>query len=154
MQKIELLVGPIASGKSTYCQKRAKEGAVIINDDSLLMSITGGLYEYDEEKKKLYKSIENSILHLAATGGYDIVIDRTNLSRSTRMRYVTMAKSLGIPIVAVITKDEGCSIHVERRMKHDSRGFSKEKWESVYLEHKALFEPVLENEGFEQRIYL
>ena len=33
---IDLLTGPIASGKSTYCIEKAKEGCVIINDDTEL----------------------------------------------------------------------------------------------------------------------
>jgi dephospho-CoA kinase len=31
--KIEVLVGMIASGKSTYSRSRAQDGAIIINDD-------------------------------------------------------------------------------------------------------------------------
>ena len=62
---IYVLVGPIASGKSTYAQKMAVErGALIVNDDSIVTAIQGentlynkshGLTIVDEETRKVIK---------------------------------------------------------------------------------------------------
>jgi hypothetical protein len=39
---MQILVGPIASGKSTFARKRATEGALIINDDALAAILHAG----------------------------------------------------------------------------------------------------------------
>ena len=49
---LELLVGPIASGKSTYSNKAAKEGAIIVNDDAIVTALHGGDHTlYDKALK-------------------------------------------------------------------------------------------------------
>lgn len=72
---IEVLCGMIASGKSTYCVKKAKEGYVIVNDDSIVNAVHGGVYAlYDKSFKPLYKSIEDHILHTAVAMGKHVII--------------------------------------------------------------------------------
>ncbi len=39
--RVELLVGMIASGKSTYARRRAAEGAIIICDDAVKAALHG-----------------------------------------------------------------------------------------------------------------
>ena len=153
LPKIEMLVGPIASGKSTYCLQRGKEGAIVINDDSLLTSIHGGNYMYQKDLITLYKHLEMMILHSAVSMGRDVVIDKTNLTKARRIRYVGIAKSLEIPIFALVFKDYGVHVHVSRRMAHDTRGYPREKWVYVYQEHAKNFEPVSTDEGFHEIIY-
>jgi dephospho-CoA kinase len=46
--KVEVLVGGICSGKSTWCKSLAKDGWIVINDDSIVNSIHENCY-------KLYK---------------------------------------------------------------------------------------------------
>ena len=37
--KVEILVGPIASGKSTYLKHRVSQGAITINDDAIVNAV-------------------------------------------------------------------------------------------------------------------
>lgn len=148
-QIVELLIGPIASGKSTYSRKRAKEGFIIINDDAIVNALHCNFYNlYDKELKPLYKIVENTVLHTALSMGKSVVIDRPNYSRGMRRRYIAISSSLDIPVVGVKFKDCGAEEHATRRMKSDSRGGTLEYWMHVYNEHKKLYEEPSLSEGF------
>lgn len=148
-QIVEVLIGPIASGKSTYCKKKAKEGFIIINDDSIVNAMHANNYLlYEESLKPLYKGIENTALHLALSLGKSVIIDRPNYSIGMRRRYIAIANSLDIPVVAIKFKDEGAEEHVKRRMESDGRGSKQEYWEMVYNIHKKLYEEPSLSEGF------
>jgi len=149
-QIVELLCGPIASGKSTYCKKRAKEGFIIINDDAIVNAVHCGLYtQYEIALKPLYKGIENFILNMALAMGKSVVIDRPNYSKNMRKRYISIANSLDVPIVCVIFEDAGGAEHAYRRVKSDSRGVDFDYWLNVYYTHKSLYEVPALDEGFE-----
>ncbi len=154
--RCEILIGMIASGKSTYCQTRAKEGALIINDDAIVNAIHANCYHcYNKTLKPLYKSIELSIFHYAAVLDQDVVVDRPNYKKETRQRYIGIAQSLDfqevLAIVMPLTTDEE---HARRRFYSDNRGRSFEYWLEVVREHRKLYgEPSLE-EGFTGIQYL
>ena len=145
---VEILVGMIACGKSTFAQKRASQGAVIINDDAIINTIHCNNYLlYDKRLKPLYKAVENTILQIAITLGRDVVIDRPNYSKAMRRRYIGIAKSLDATPIIVLFKDCGVDVHVSRRMNSDARGHTAAYWTKVYNKHKSLYEPPDELEG-------
>jgi len=152
---LEILVGFIASGKSSYSRKRAKEGAIIINDDSMVMSLHGGDYSlYNKDLKVFYKSIENHIIAMGFASDLDVIIDRPNYKRSTRKRYIGIAKSFGMEVTIVRFRTEDSMVHAQRRFDSDPRGYSLEDWYSAVKRHKGLYqEPVRELEGFDSMIY-
>jgi len=148
-QVVEILIGSIASGKSTYSRKRAKEGFIIINDDAIVNALHFNYYElYNEELKPLYKIVENTAMHTALSLGKSVVIDRPNYSIGMRRRYIAIASSLDIPVIGVKFKDEGELEHATRRMKSDGRGGTLESWMYVYNKHKELYEEPSLSEGF------
>lgn len=152
---LEILIGPIASGKSTYCGQRAKDGAIIINDDAIVTMIHGGHYElYSKELKPLYKIVENTILQTAIHMGRDVIIDRPNYSRSMRRRYIGLAKSLDTQVIAILFERSDPLTHAHRRFKSDPRSNTLEHWIEAANRHESLFEiPSLE-EGFDDIIQL
>ena len=148
-QIVEVLIGPIGSGKSTYSRKRAKEGFIIINDDAIINALHCNFYDlYSDELKPLYKGIENVALHTALSLGKSVIIDRPNYSKGMRRRYIAIANSLDVPVIGVRFKDEGAEVHSSRRMKSDGRGGKQEYWEMVYNAHKGLYEEPSLDEGF------
>lgn len=147
---IEILVGMIASGKSTYARKRAQEDAIIANGDSLVTSLHAGDYTlYDKELKILYKSLEHQIITVACSLGRDVIIDRTNLKRSSRERYYSIAKSLEIPCKVVIFPVESPKEHARRRSESDSRGYDYEHWLKVAQTHFSQWEDVSIEEPYD-----
>lgn len=138
---LELLVGPIASGKSTYCREAAKNGSIIVNDDSIVTSAHGGDYHlYNKALKPFYKSIENHMVSTALAIGLNVVIDRPNHSISMRRRFIAIAKSFDIPVTLIMFKRESPEVHASRRFNSDSRGHSLEYWIDAARYHESLYE--------------
>ena len=147
-QVVELLCGPIASGKSSYSKKKALEGYIIINDDAIVNAIHCNHYGlYSVDLKPLYKGIENTALHTALALGKSVIIDRPNYSKAMRRRYIAIASSLDVPVVAVKFEDAGAKEHASRRVKSDNRGGRLEYWMEVYEAHKKLYEEPSLDEG-------
>lgn len=151
---IELLCGMIASGKSTYSKRRAREGAVIVNDDSIVMAVHAGQYDlYDESFKPIYKGIETNMVMLALAAGKDVVIDRPCESAKTRQRYVSLGHAFGVEVVCVVFDKDTAAVHAIRRFESDARGMSLETWLFVAESHERLFEHPSQEEGFDRLIY-
>lgn len=147
---IEVLVGPIASGKSTHSHFRAKDGWVILNDDAIVSMVHGGHYDlYSESWKPLYKSIEDHLLHIAVAMDKNLVVDRgVNNAISSRVRWIALARSLDVPIRAVQFQVFPPMVHAQRRAESDSRGYDLSYWQHVAEIHAARYEPPTLAEGF------
>jgi predicted kinase len=92
MLKLEVLIGMIGSGKSTYARSRAAEGAMIVCHDDLT-EMLHGQYRYDPGLKRLYLGMMKD-LAADVLNGLDVVIDRTHLTREARAVWVEHARSL------------------------------------------------------------
>lgn len=151
---VEILVGNIASGKSTYCQKRAKEGAIVVNDDAVVNGVHCGMYRlYSKELKPLYKSIENTIVTSAIFLGKDVIVDRSlNLTPKSRRRFIGLAHAYDVDAIAVVFEFCDPIVHAQRRKKDNLRGYSFEDWHNVAKTFHEKYIPVKEHEGFDKVI--
>lgn len=147
---IQVLVGPIASGKSTYAQNAARNGFICVNDDAVVNLIHANEYTlYDKSLKILYKSVENHVVGTALAMGKRIVADRgLNISFQGRKRWISLANSFDVPCVAVLFEDEGPEIHAQRRSRSNSRGRTYEQWLEVALHHQKQYQEPTMEEGF------
>ncbi len=140
--KIELLCGPIASGKSTYCREAGNEGAIILNDDSIVTAIHGGDYRlYQKSLKPLYKIIENTIVGTALAMGLRVVVDRPNHSMGMRRRFIALGHSFDVPVHLVVFKRDTPEVHGLRRFNSDARGHTIDYWINVAQYHESIYEP-------------
>lgn len=148
--EVQILLGPVASGKSTYSQNAAKSGVVIVNDDAIVLGCHGGDYSlYDKKLKPLYKSCENNLIVTALALGRSVVVDRgVNGRRRSRQRLLGLAHSLDVPVTAVLFQNEGAEVHARRRASSDGRGYGYEYWLRVAEAHEREFEAITESEGF------
>jgi predicted kinase len=148
---IEVLVGMIASGKSSWAKDRADAGWIIINDDSIVSAVHAQDYLlYNEALKPLYKSIEDHTLHTAVAMGKDVVIDRgVDVSTSSRQRWIALGRSLDVPVRAVLFEVFSPEIHAQRRVDSDARGHDYDYWlNSVAKPHLARYQEPTTDEGF------
>lgn len=130
--RLELLVGNIASGKSTYCKKAAEEGFIIVSDDAIVTAVHAGNYRlYNKSLKTLYKAAENTILTMALALKQSVVIDRPNHTVAMRRRYIGLANSFDIPVRVILFEWIAPEIHAQRRFDSDSRGYTVDQWLSV-----------------------
>jgi hypothetical protein len=155
--KLELLVGMVASGKSTYARKRADEGALVIAHDGLCQMLHGGAYRYEQGLRECYRAMEEALADRALRSGREVVIDRTHLTRESRKRWLEfMAHYTGfglvfeVDIVAVTFPILSPITHAERRFVSDPRGRPYEDWLKVAEHHytQAMVEPLDKSEGF------
>jgi len=148
---IEVLVGMIASGKSTWAKKRANEGWIVLNDDAIVNAVHANQYTlYNKPLKPLYKSIEDHILHTAIALGRNVVVDRgVDISISSRKRWLSIGHSLDCPVWAIVFEKFPDEVHAERRARSDARGHSLEYWRGVAKAHGARYEVPTREEGFD-----
>jgi predicted kinase len=150
---IEVLVGMIASGKSTYARKRADTGAIVVCHDDLT-EMVHACYRYDQALHETYHRMEESLVRHALDAGRDVVIDRTHLTLKSRARWVKFAAYHHSFVSAIVFPKESLTTHASRRYKSDSRGKSSAFWHGVARSHAGKFQPVGESEGFSRIIYL
>jgi predicted kinase len=148
---VQILVGMIASGKSTYCRWAAKQGAIIVNDDAVVNAVHANHYElYDKSLKVLYKSTENHLVTMGLALGKTVVVDcARNLNPKTRKRWIALAQIFDTPCIAIVFPSEIPSIHASRRMQSDSRGYSFEYWRQVAEKHWESYQYPAMTEGFD-----
>lgn len=156
---IEVLVGMIASGKSTYARARADEGALVVCHDDLAQMLHAR-YRYEHSLRALYRKMEEEIVRMAIQHGKDVIIDRTHLSRESRERWTSFARwphfaEWATPaIVAVVFRVESPEVHARRRFEADPRGRAFDTWYTVAAHHYQQWaaEPIGDNEGFHRII--
>lgn len=137
MPQIEILIGCVGAGKSTYAKYRAYQGAIIVNDDALVMAMHAGTYNlYKKGLKPLYKAVENTILQTALIMGKDVIIDRPNYSKQMRSRYISIARSLDCRVHILVFPEYAPEVHVARRMESNARGMDYDAWMAVFMAHK------------------
>lgn len=148
---LEILVGPIASGKSTFCKRKAKGGAIIVNDDSIVTALHGGDYTlYSKKLKPVYKSVENAAIQAGLMMGRLVVVDRPNHSAAMRRRYIALGKSFDAKVTVVLFKREPPEVHAKRRFYNDHRDLPLQHWEEACRIHESLYEPPdKDREGFD-----
>jgi predicted kinase len=160
-QMIYLCVGMIASGKSTFARKQAKEGAIIINHDDLT-EMCHGEYRYEQGLRECYRRMEEDIAEAALDAGRSVIIDRCHLTAESRRRWIEFAGHYDIlvnfgrgpmtKVVAVAFPVEAPEVHARRRFEADPRGRSYDEWLSVarHQHEQHLAEPLSEGEGFDE----
>lgn len=149
MPTLEILIGMIASGKSTYALRRAKEGALVISHDALTAMLHAE-YRYEQGKRELYRYMENLLARAALQDGHDVVIDRTHLTLESRQRWISFLSGQDwYQIKAIVFPIESPEEHVRRRMASDPRGRPEYEWLQVARHHyaQAMAEPFSTDEG-------
>ena len=151
-KSINVLVGMIASGKSSLSFQFAEKGSITICDDSIVQLLHGGNYSlYDNNLKNLYKSIEMHIACSALSLGRTLIVDRgVNVRKQSRVRWIGLAKSMDVPCYAYVLPLQPAVKHAERRFNHDSRGLSKEYWLRVAESHLSQYDTPTIKEGFDK----
>ncbi len=132
---ITLLVGMIASGKSTYASEQAKLGALVVSHDALTEMLHAE-YRYESILRYTYRAMEEALVQLALAAGRPVIIDRTHLTRESRERWTKFASQVPCPIRAVVFQFESAWTHAKRRSITGDRGRRPEEWLKV-AEHHA-----------------
>lgn len=99
-QTIEVLVGASAD-REQYIRTRALQGALIVNDQTVVKAFHGRASLRDRRLADNYRRAQHTITMEALKSGRDVIIDRANLSQKARKRYVKLGRECGLQVVAV-----------------------------------------------------
>lgn len=153
MKEIQILIGNIGSGKTTYCKQKAKEGYLIISKDDVRYSIGAGKYIFNPN---LEHAIDCSIKTKIFWMGFEdvnLIIDETNMDIETRQWYIHNAKLRDAKIIGVVFPKISKNESVKRRLSSNHGNTSKETWEEVWERKNEIYEEPTKDEGFNEIIY-
>lgn len=153
---IQVLIGMIASGKTTFALKcGSRHGAIVVCHDTLTESLHAE-YRYEQGLREFYRDIEAFIVERTVREGRHVVIDRTHLTRESRQRWVDLARRLNVEIEAVLFPFAGAEESARRRFESDARGRTLAEWLAVARHHEGQLraEPLdWKGEGFTRVVY-
>jgi len=148
---LSLMIGNIGSGKSIITSKLAFKRSVVFNMDAFQEMIAGGQYgAYDNAKKEIYQTGENATIEKALDQGFSVVIDRTNMDRKRRARFIEIGKKYGAEIVAY-NFGSGTDRNIANREKNP-RGIPMAQWRQVFDAMQKSYESPSFEEGFSEII--
>lgn len=148
---MNIFIGNVGSGKSIIARKLALKDYVVVNMDMIQEMIGGYRYGlYDAKKKEIYQKTEETIIETALKINYSVVIDRTNMDRKRRQRFIEIGKKYTKDIIAY-DWGIGEERELERRIS-EPRGIPSSVWREVYKSMKKNYEPPELNEGFDRII--
>ena len=148
MHKIFVLIGNIASGKSTWVDTLEPEVRTdIISKDAVRYRLGDGEYLFDRRVEPHIQTIVLGTYRACVALGYDVVIDETNMTRKSR-EWIFKNRPDGYTVEAVIFEDRGREDHVTARLANNHGDTPRETWERVYDRNKTLYEPPCFSEGF------
>ncbi|MBC8460062.1 MAG: AAA family ATPase [Deltaproteobacteria bacterium] len=148
---MRIMVGNIGSGKSLIASKFAQRGDVVYNNDAVTRMIGGGQYGlYDTQKKEIYRVAEETTIITALSNNFHVVIDRTNMDRKRRERFIEIGKKYAKDIIAY-DFGEGTNKGRDRRIKN-GYGVPASVWQEVFEFMKQSYEEPALNEGFTEII--
>lgn len=142
---LQILFGPIASGKTTYAQKKATEGALIANSDAVVNAVHADMYKlYEKDLKPLYIGIRNQIVAYGAALGRTVVVDSTGLTRERRAGLYNLARELGMDVGLIIFRSGVFAGEEDglRRYNADPRGYTLQEWIDVGVHHRDVHDPL------------
>jgi predicted kinase len=136
-----VLVGPPASGKSTWAKQNGR-GVVHVSQDDLIDAISPDGFEHIY--RPIYAAGEDAVARTALGEGHTVIVDRTNRTRALRYRWLAIACEAGCPAIAVTMRAPFALCRECNRCRPDKRRLSEERMERMI----AAFEPVSLDEGF------
>jgi predicted kinase len=152
VKEILILVGNIASGKSTYCKELAKDGYVILSCDSLRYMIGANTYTFDISKEPILAQTILTMYKLFQELGYNIVIDETNMSQIRRAPFIAN-KLHGYKIKAIVFPPRTIDDSVKSRLLNNHGDTPACVWAEVWKRKKEQFQYPSYEEGFDDVIY-
>ena len=128
MQKIIMLKGLPASGKTTWAKEKINENSnyIRINKDDIRESITG---KWTPKKEKIVISIRNSLIKVGINLGKNVIIDDTNLNPKHEQSLKTLAQELGVEFEV---NDSFLKVPVEECVERDIKRDKSVGYKVIY----------------------
>lgn len=103
-----MLVGAAGVGKSTFAAAHF-DPADVLSSDALREAVTGDAA--DQRATKVAFSILHREVHRRLALGRLVVVDATNVERHARLALVRLARTHGVPVVALVLLADPATVH-------------------------------------------
>jgi len=147
MKTLILLVGNIASGKSTEAKKWVDNGYRAISRDAVRYMVGAGDYTFDSDLEPTIKKGTLALLKEFLKDEVDIIYDEVNVSKRLREPTIKLAKQYGYNIVVVEMPRLEQKISVDRRLNAPHGQIDKSVWEIVWENFDEMYEEPTIDEG-------
>lgn len=151
-KELILVVGNIASGKTLLCREYQKRGYIVISKDSLRYAIGLGEYVFNRKYEPIIFYTEHCMLEEFMQLGVPIILDGMVMSRSLRMRYISLAKENGYKVICMLLPQLSMKESVDRRMKDKHGNFRRKTWNKVWERFNKIYEKPSLKEGIDKII--
>ena len=121
-RKIEILVGPPASGKSTYAKMLVEEqGFFRVNKDDLRRMLYGK--QFVQEYEAIVEMVQRSVIYRLIHSWKSVVIDNTNLNTNSRQSLLlsifTMFHDIRMSEYEIVYNDSFCDVPLAELVSRD-----------------------------------
>jgi hypothetical protein len=153
-----LPVGNVGCGKTLLSRRFTRRGAVRVCHDEILSMMHGTSASYVGELRDVYHQVEEDVIGGALSRGLDVYVDRTNIDKATRERFLSIARfvsekrvfrKLSPVTVAAIDFGPGNDRDLERR-RRAPRGASPDRWAEVFEAFKERYQSPSVDEGIDE----
>ncbi len=149
-----LLIGNIASGKSTLSKEYVEKGYTVVSRDAIRYMVGGGNYIFNPDLEPVIKTGTQALLEKFLEDELCIVYDETNVCMSLRQPTIELAKKYGYTITAVVLPKISKEKSVNRRMKNPHGQYDRDIWNTVWTNFNNMYEKPTLDEGIDEVIEL
>lgn len=144
---ILILIGNIASGKTTYCSELVLQNYVVLSCDALRYMIGNKKYIFNNDLEPIIQESIFDMYKAFQYTNYNIVVDGTNMSILSRHGFF-YHKFARYKIGAIVFKERNMNESVQSCLAINHRNTTKEIWEEVWKRKNSQFEYPTIQEGF------
>jgi predicted kinase len=153
-KELILLIGNIASGKSTKAKELAKQGYTIISRDAIRYMIGAGEYIFNPDLEPTIKKATHELLKKFLEDDVRVVYDETNVNQALRSSTIEIAKEYGYKVIAVVMPRLSKRKSVNRRVKDPHGSDDRDIWNMVWTNFDSIYEEPTIEEGIDEIIQL
>lgn len=151
-----LLIGPPASGKSTWIKNNRKNEVIISRDNIVeeLANKKGLSYSESFNDKELQNEANQRLqkdIHFNFYNEKDIIVDMTNMNKSSRSKFLILGKQKNYYCIGIVFEVEKNELY--RRSEQRKNETGKEIPNEVIDSMLSRYEKPSEDEGFDEILY-
>lgn len=154
--KLTLLIGPPASGKSTWIKNNRKNEVIISRDNIVeeLANKKGLSYADSFNDKELQNEVNKQLqkdIHFNFYNEKNIIVDMTNMSKSSRSKFLNMGKEKNYYCIGIVFEVEKYELY--RRSEQRKQETGKEISNEIIDSMLSRYEKPTKEEGFDELIF-